>query len=662
METEYIKKTGIERQKEVLIEALERAAKENGLFLNTNYKQQPHFYNKELQITPVNSLMMAMHSDNGDFKSNAYTTFQNLQANNAAIRRGQKGVPFIWSNLNEYVEIANPENKITKDSFNKLSEEDKGRYRVNPKENVFTLFNLDQTTLPFVHKDSYKSHINDTGQTEPHDEKELRIDINKYIQKMRENLLPIRRDGIGVAHYDANRDLIHIPAQKEFDTYPEYVQAVTREIVRATGVPQRLNREGTMSSDKEKQARESLVEDLVSAHKLLEFGLPSKLKKTTIANIPSIIKHIKETPNYTENLFRDINRAVGMMKKAEKGEKIKVNEREATELLNVNSQEQTQSNKQENHDSKAVSFEQITILKDDNEKWTLVARPSEQKPFAIHPSKQDISFYFDSLKNPNKEEGVSIRTELAQKYYGISLQHPELKVDIFNTGATQENIEKIDRVNVFRSKDQKNMIIAYVDGKALQPIELNKSLYQRFWLTDNRSAYKVALAASLYAETLNNIKKEGTKQTQEVEQTAKKEQSKEAEVTHHAGEKNIPPIMKEYENLKNQYKDTVLLFRKGNHYEAYADDAVTVSQKLDLKMETDKHHYEDSKTPLRSTSFKQSELDVFLPKLIRNNLRIAICAPIEEPLKIPRPTPEAETQTKSLEENETIVSRPSMHR
>ena len=41
-----------------------------------------------------------MHSDNGNFKSNAYTTFQNLQANNAAIRRGQKGVPFIWSNLN----------------------------------------------------------------------------------------------------------------------------------------------------------------------------------------------------------------------------------------------------------------------------------------------------------------------------------------------------------------------------------------------------------------------------------------------------------------------------------------------------------------------------------------------------------------------------------
>lgn len=660
METEYIKKTGLERQKEVLIEALERAAKENGLFLNTNYKQQPHFYNKELQITPVNSLMMAMHSDNGNFKSNAYTTFQNLQANNAAIRRGQKGVPFIWSNLNEYVEIANPENKITKDSFNKLSEEDKGRYRVNPKENVFTLFNLDQTTLPFVHKDSYKTHINDTGQTAPHDEKELRIDINKYIQKMRENLLPIRRDGIGVAHYDANRDLIHIPAQKEFDTYPEYVQAVTREIVRATGVPQRLNREGTMSSDKEKQARESLVEDLVSAHKLLEFGLPSKLKKTTIENVPSIIKHIKETPNYTENLFRDINRAVGMMKKAEKGEKIKVNERETVELLNVNSQEQAQRNTQENQVSKAVSFEQITILKDDNEKWTLVARPNEQKPFAIHPSKQDISMYFDSLKNPNKEEGVSIRTELAQKYYGLSLQHPELKVDIFNTGATQENIEKIDRVNVFRTKDQKNMIIAYVDGKALQPIELNKSLYQRFWLTDNRSAYKVALAASLYAETLNNIKKEGTKQAQEVEQSATKEQSKQSEVSHDTAEKNIPPIMEQYKALKKNYSDALLLFRKGNYYIAYSDDAVTLSKKLDLEIKTEKNHYENEKTPLRSASFPASSLDGNLPKLIRSGSRVAICTPNEEKQKIPKPS--RQDPPKEQEQKESIVSRPSMHR
>lgn len=660
METEYIKKTGLERQKEVLIEALERAAKENGLFLNTNYKQQPHFYNKELQITPVNSLMMAMHSDNGNFKSNAYTTFQNLQANNAAIRRGQKGVPFIWSNLNEYVEIANPENKITKDSFNKLSEEDKGRYRVNPKENVFTLFNLDQTTLPFVHKDSYKTHINDTGQTAPHDEKELRIDINKYIQKMRENLLPIRRDGIGVAHYAANRDLIHIPAQKEFDTYPEYVQAVTREIVRATGVPQRLNREGTMSSDKEKQARESLVEDLVSAHKLLEFGLPSKLKKTTIENVPSIIKHIKETPNYTENLFRDINRAVGMMKKAEKGEKIKINERETVELLNVNSQEQAQRNMQENQVSKAVSFEQITILKDDNEKWTLVARPNEQKPFAIHPSKQDISMYFDSLKNPNKEEGVSIRTELAQKYYGLSLQHPELKVDIFNTGATQENIEKIDRVNVFRTKDQKNMIIAYVDGKALQPIELNKSLYQRFWLTDNRSAYKVALAASLYAETLNNIKKEGTKQAQEVEQTATKEQSKQSEVSHDTAEKNIPPIMEQYKALKKNYSDALLLFRKGNYYIAYSDDAVTLSKKLDLEIKTEKNHYENEKTPLRSASFPASSLDGNLPKLIRSGSRVAICTPNEEEQKIPKPS--RQDPPKEQEQKESIVSRPSMHR
>lgn len=204
------------------------------------------------------------------------------------------------------------------------------------------------------------------------------------------------------------------------------------------------------------------------------------------------------------------------------------------------------------------------------------------------------------------------------------------------------------------------MIIAYVDGKALQPIELNKSLYQRFWLTDNRSAYKVALAASLYAETLNNIKKEGTKQAQEVEQTATKEQSKQSEVSHDTAEKNIPPIMEQYKALKKNYSDALLLFRKGNYYIAYSDDAVTLSKKLDLEIKTEKNHYENEKTPLRSASFPASSLDGNLPKLIRSGSRVAICTPNEEEQKIPKPS--RQEPPKEQEQKESIVSRPSMHR
>ena len=63
------KKTGAERQAEVLVAALERANKNGGTLLNAGQKAMPQFYDKTLRITPVNALSMAMHSDNGEFKT-----------------------------------------------------------------------------------------------------------------------------------------------------------------------------------------------------------------------------------------------------------------------------------------------------------------------------------------------------------------------------------------------------------------------------------------------------------------------------------------------------------------------------------------------------------------------------------------------------------------
>ena len=61
---------------------------------------------------------------------------------------------------------------------------------------------------------------------------------------MKDNLVPIRKDATGIAHYDSKKDTLYIPAQKAFPSYADYVQEVTRQIVHATGVPQRLGREG----------------------------------------------------------------------------------------------------------------------------------------------------------------------------------------------------------------------------------------------------------------------------------------------------------------------------------------------------------------------------------------------------------------------------------
>ena len=79
------KKTGAERQAEVLVAALERANKNGGTLLNAGQKTMPQFYDKTLRITPVNALIMAMHSDNGEFKTNSYTMFNETHDRSEAV-------------------------------------------------------------------------------------------------------------------------------------------------------------------------------------------------------------------------------------------------------------------------------------------------------------------------------------------------------------------------------------------------------------------------------------------------------------------------------------------------------------------------------------------------------------------------------------------------
>lgn len=92
-EENIIKKTGAERQAEVLVSALERASEKDGILLNAKPKTMPRFYDKSLRITPVNALIMAMHSDNGEFKTNVYTMFNETHDRSEAVKKGERS-PF----------------------------------------------------------------------------------------------------------------------------------------------------------------------------------------------------------------------------------------------------------------------------------------------------------------------------------------------------------------------------------------------------------------------------------------------------------------------------------------------------------------------------------------------------------------------------------------
>ena len=664
------KKTGAERQAEVLVAALERANKNGGTLLNAGQKAMPQFYDKTLRITPVNALIMAMHSDNGEFKTNSYTMFNETHDRSEAVKKGQKGVPFVWQNLNQYVNKDNAEDKISRAEYNSLADAEKAKYKVNPREDVYTVFNIDQTTMSHVHKEEYAKQVEQFGPNRPTDEKLLRSDVNKFIQSMKDNLVPIRKDATGIAHYDSKKDTLHIPAQKDFPSYADYVQEVTRQIVHATGVPQRLGREGlsvdgVKTPSEVQQHMEMLVEELASAHRMLELGMTAKMRPQTVEQLPNIISELKADPTMAQKVLHDVNRTVGMIKKAENGEKIK--------LIEKPSEKRQQAwASQFPIDKVPSTFTQISMLKDDEGKWTLAAKPENARTFAVHPSREDVSLYFDMMKNDHDETHVNeFKTQFAQKYYSVVAANPEKEANIFRSNASQDALDLISKVNAFKTKDNKILLVATIGDEKQKSVQISQSQWQRMWLADDKQDYKTHLAAILYSDVLAGKLEEMKRSVSpDVEGTQLHEENEHRE--YHEEEKrqqqqmsNVPPIIKQYNDLKQKHPDALLLFRCGDFYETYKEDAVKASNILGITLTKHSKRMDEEGKPLKMAGFPYHALDTYLPKLIRAGERVAICDQLESPRQ--KTSQQEENKQEAKQEVKEVVSaqkeeRHGMHR
>ena len=75
------------------------------------------------------------------------------------MRENEQGVPFLFYNWNKYVHRNNPEQIISRDDYMKLYEEEQKLYKGVHNREIRTLFNIDQTTLPYVDKERYETTL-----------------------------------------------------------------------------------------------------------------------------------------------------------------------------------------------------------------------------------------------------------------------------------------------------------------------------------------------------------------------------------------------------------------------------------------------------------------------------------------------------------------------
>lgn len=642
-EKSQFEKNAADKQVELLSEALSGAVNAGGHWLNATGKGYPKFYPTGVAVSPFNALFMALHSDKNGCKSNLFTLYSEAKARGASVRENEKGVPFLFYNWNKYVNKNNPNEVISRNDYQKLSPEEKERYKGVHNREIRTLFNIDQTLLPHVDKKEYdtalEKHGNSVEQGFGEKElRELRPRFNAFVQSISMNMVPIRTDGSGMAHYDTQKDAIYVPRQKDFAHYTDYAQETLRQIIAATGHQQRLARQGMVmkngvppTEDAVKQER--LITEIASGIKMLELGLPARLSDESIKLVDYWNRELKEDPCLIDAVESDVNNALEVIHKAERGEKIEYatyrNHRQTEQMkeqmpkhffvadeirkhpdkenktivlvidkkgksadvilpagasLEVNNEikgmnkQRIQSALQKNgienvhfynpdgalgyrpddryfaekqievarlknwaletlstidaHPAVKQAdkpwFEKIQMVQDDKNRWALFIKPEGKAGYSVYPEKDDLNRFFTTLRQ-SLDNIDKVRGELARKYYTLAESKPDLKVDLFHTADESIDLNRIQRVAVFKTKNGAILCAPTIDNQKPQPRSVTPQQWQRMWIAEDRNGFKQHLAATLFADILNKgrTQEQTSSERQEAEVEAKINQKEE---------------------------------------------------------------------------------------------------------------------------------------
>ena len=144
----------------------------------------------------------------------------------------------------------------------------------------------------------------------------------------------------------------------------------------------------------------------------------------------------------------------------------------------------------------------ILPIRSDEGKFELYIKATSGKTITIVPSDEDLRALFDSYSMTDARAANAKRDTIAQKYYNIAINNPDLQTATLHPSAPAEIKAKISDVSVTKDTNGKPIIIGYADGKELAPTSISIDQYQRFRLSDDQQDFKKSIAANAYAQEL----------------------------------------------------------------------------------------------------------------------------------------------------------------
>ena len=574
-EKSQIEKKAGEKQVTLLSAALSEASNAGGHWLNASGKGYPRFYPRGVSVSAFNALFMALHSDKNGCKTNLFTPFSEVKAQGAAVCEHEQGVPFLFYNWNRYVHRNHPERIISRDDYMKLDEGEQKQYKGVHNREIRTLFNIDQTTLPYVDRelrenpcliDALESDVNNALEVIRKAERGERIEYatmrnRRQTSEMKEQM---------PKHFFVANEIRQHP-NKEDKTIVLVIDPSSKsaDVILPAGASPEVDNEvpGMNKARIGRALRREGIENVRFFNPDGTWGY--RPDDSYFAEKQVSLARLK---NWTLEMLSTLDVAPAV--------------RRANE----------------------VNIDRAEMIQDDKKRWALYIKPENRKGYSVYPDKEDVNLFFSTLKQAMDNMG-KVRMELAHKYYALAEVQPDLKVDLFGSDTREIDLNRIQRVSVFNTNQDGRQCVATIDGKKMQPRSVTPQQWQRVMVAENKTEYKRHLAATLFADVLQkgqsqeehagekqekeNLQRQGrettTKRTDEVVQEP-------ASPRNGLSIENLSEqLYGRYKEIKDKQPEAIVLFKHEGSYYASMYDAETIANELDLPPQKERLSYDPDK-------------------------------------------------------------------
>ena len=283
----------------------------------------------------MNALMLMMHCEKQGYKLPVFCTFDRVTGLNyskdkqgarqqvkdgngeplphVGVNKGEKSFPVFITTFS--VVDKETKEKIKYDDYKQMSEEERTKYNVYPKLQVYNVFNVAQTNLQEARPDLYKKLETANSQSRPkqQDGNDFTFPAIDKMIKDNEWICPIKPTYGDEAYYSISKAEIVIPEKRQFKDGESFYSNLAHEMAHSTGAENHLGRLKPTSFGSKEYAREELVAELSAALVSQRYGMSKNIKEDSAAYIRCWLESLREEPQFIKTVLTDVKKASHMI-------------------------------------------------------------------------------------------------------------------------------------------------------------------------------------------------------------------------------------------------------------------------------------------------------------------------------------------------------------